>query len=133
MDIYKINLEEKYQREIFGLGEIYEIISVNHLRKKLLKKFKEGALCLASNKNHSSRGYNFYELEKRLEEWKILKKGYVDSPPWGSQPRNEENKQSYNLFIVFLVKIIFNFLVRLEFLWQGPEKSHMIYCMVKNK
>lgn len=128
MDICKINLKEKYQREIFGLGEVYEIISVNFLRKKLLRKFKSGVLYLASNKNHSLR--ELKDLIHKGEEL-VIKEGYVDSPPWSSRPRGQENKKSYNWLIVFLAKIIFYFLVRFEFFWQNPKKSHMIYLLTK--
>ena len=36
--IKKINLKTKYETKIYGLGEVYEIISIEKLRKKLLKK-----------------------------------------------------------------------------------------------
>lgn len=39
--------------EISGLGELYEIASVEKLREKLKKKYGDGIVFLASNKNHS--------------------------------------------------------------------------------
>ena len=41
-ELKKINISETYQTEIFGLGDIYEIMSVENIRQKLLAKFSDG-------------------------------------------------------------------------------------------
>lgn len=134
-EIKKISLTEKYQREIFGLGEIYEIMSVEQLRKRLWKKYGNGILFLASNKQHNKRGVNLNELKKHLQEQnlEIIKAGYVDSPPWASAPLSESTKKDYRKIIKIFAQIIFWFLIKVEFFWQRPLKSHMIYSMTKNK
>jgi hypothetical protein len=108
-------------------------MSVERIRKKLQKKFRNGTLYLSSNKNHIQRGMTLKELEKRIadEGFQVSKKGYADSPPWQSAPRNSENRRNYNPFLVKISKIIFFFLVGMEFLRESPERSHMIYCFVK--
>jgi hypothetical protein len=136
MDTYNkikiIDLRENYKREVFGLGEIYEIMSVER-RRKLLGKYTKGTLYLSSNKNHSGLGMTIKELEDFLKSQRktVLGCGFVDSPPWSSSPRNEENKSSYGKISIIAAKIIFWFLVHLEFFWEGPKKSHMIYLFSK--
>ena len=137
MDISKeietLALNKPYQIQIFGLGEVYEIMSVESLRKKLWQKYDSGWLYLATNKDHKGRGITLEDLEDYLrnQQSTIIKKGYVDSPPWSSRPLGERREKEYNKIIVFLAQIIFFFLLRLEFLWQGKKKSHMIYCLVR--
>ncbi|PIS42621.1 MAG: hypothetical protein COT24_02375 [Candidatus Kerfeldbacteria bacterium CG08_land_8_20_14_0_20_40_16] len=133
--INKISLSQSYQREIFGLGEVYEIMSVERLRKKLLKKHSYGTLYLASNQQHNNRGVVLEELAKQLagQNYSILAKGFVDSPPWRSAPLEKEIKKSYNKLIIAAAKIIFYLLIKIEFLWQGRKKSHMVFGLVKKQ
>ena len=63
----------------------------------------------------------------------IAEKGFADSPPWDSKPLSGDNKKSYAKIIVSLAKIIFFILVRIEFIWKGPRKSHMIYCLTQKQ
>lgn len=132
-EIKSINLTEHYQREIFGLGEIYELASAEYLRKKLLKKYNTGQLFLASNKTHSGRGVTLEDLVNYLtnQRLNIRKKGYLDSPPWSSAPLGKEKKKDYNKIIIYFVKLIFFILVRMEFLWRGEKRSHMVYVLIK--
>ena len=131
--IKKISLTETYQTEVLGLGEIYEIMSVEHLRKKLSKTVPAGELYLVSNYSHSKRGLTGKELISKLKEQDIIiwEKGFVDSPPWGSKPLSASEKKSYGSAAIFLAKIIFSILIHLEFFWRGPKKSHMLYCFSK--
>jgi len=132
-ELKKINISETYQTEIFGLGEIYEIMSVENIRKKLLAKFSDGELYLASNYAHSKRGCALEELASYLEKQNItiIEQGFADSPPWNSKPLSGDSKKSYAKIIISLAKIIFFILVRIEFIWKGPAKSHMIYCLTQ--
>jgi hypothetical protein len=130
--IEKIDLSQEYKSEIFGLGEVYEIMSVENIRKKLLKKFRSGTLYLASNKGHIQRGMTLDDLENQLSGsgFVILEKGYADSPPWQSKPRGKNNRRNYPSLIISISKMIFFFLVRLEAIREGSENSHMIFCLV---
>ncbi|PIY97240.1 MAG: hypothetical protein COY66_00635 [Candidatus Kerfeldbacteria bacterium CG_4_10_14_0_8_um_filter_42_10] len=132
-EINKINLSQTYQREIFGLGEIYEIMSVERLRKKLSKKHHSGTLYLASNQQHGNRGMRLEELAEYLtsQNGLILEKGLVDSPPWNSAPLEKGVKKQYNKLIIVVAKTIFYLLIRLEFLWRGQKKSHMVFGLVR--
>ena len=127
-----LDLNNNYKAEIFGLGEVYEIMSVERIRKKLLAKFLNGTLCLSSNKNHL-RGMTLDDLVNQLtnDGFTILEKGYADSPFWQSKPRGKNNRRNYNPLIINISKIIFFFLIRMEFLRENPKHSHMIYCLVK--
>lgn len=128
--IKKINLKEPYQADILGLGEVYEIMSVEKARKRLAKRYTDGELYLASNKSHSDRGLTLSELRCRLEKQGITvrQQGYTDSPPWLSKPLTKADKKSYSPIILFSAKIIFAFILPMEFIWQGPQRSHMIFC-----
>jgi hypothetical protein len=130
-----IELSEKYQRDIFGLGEVYEIMSVERMRRRLLNKYGGGKIYLASNKNHGGKGITLKELEFFLKEAGIIpaEKGFIDSPPWPSSPLKADDKKSYGKFIIATSKIIFWFLIRLESLWEGSKKSHMIYIFSQKK
>jgi hypothetical protein len=132
-NIQCLGLNENYGREIFGLGEVYEIMSVENIRKSLLKKFSTGTLYLTANKSHIQRGLTLGDLENHLisSGFTILDKGYADSPPWQSKPRGKDNRRNYSPFSTSISKIIFFFLVRIEFLMKGPKNSHMVYCLVK--
>lgn len=135
--IRKINLKEEYTRPILGLGEIYEIMSVERKRKNLLRKFGQGEIFLAANKEHSGHGITLADLKNYLKSqgFNILDTGYIDSPPFASRPLSPDQKRFYadNLFINYFAKIIFWFLIWLEFLWQGPKKSHMVFGLVKKQ
>lgn len=132
-EIKKIVLAETYQTEVLGLGEIYEIMSVEHLRKKLLKTFPSGDLYLVSNYSHSKRGLSGKEFISELKEKNITiwEKGFVDSPPWNSNPLSLGKKKCYGKATIFFAKFIFFILIYLEFFWRGPKKSHMLYCFSK--
>ncbi len=129
-EVKKINLKEPYQAEILGLGEVYEIMSVEKIRKRLAKKYTDGELYLASNKSHSDRGLTLVELSLYLENQGITvrQQGYTDSPPWLSKPLTKAEKKSYSPIILFLAKTIFVFILPMEFIWQGSRRSHMIFC-----
>lgn len=132
-EIKKIDLSETYQTEVLGLGEIYEIMSVERLRKKLLKTFTFGDLYLVSSYSHSKRGLTGKEFISELKGKNIIiwEKGFVDSPPWNSSPLSLDEKKCYGKTTIFFAKFIFFILIYLEFFWRGPRKSHMLYCFSK--
>lgn len=127
MAIYKISLEEKYQPKIYGLGEIYEMVSVERERKRLKERFGSGILFLCPNRQHSGRGLTPEELITKVKKsgYQILESGFVDSPPWKSAPGKKKN---WRLPISW-VEIIFKVLVILEFLWEGKKNSHLVYVL----
>lgn len=133
--IIKINIKTEYSRPIYGLGEIYEVGSVNWKRIGLLKKYHQGEMYLSSNKNHSNRGYSLSELRHIVKnKYKlILDSGYVDCPPWSSDPRGENsiNQVIYNNLVVLLAKIFFRFYYRFEFFTARPKTAHMVYVLAK--
>lgn len=127
-----LDLNDSYKTEIFGLGEVYEIMSVERIRKRLAGKFQNGTLCLSSNIGHL-RGMTLDDLTSQLTDsgFTILDKGYADSPPFHSRPRGKDNSRNYSPLIVNISKIIFFFLVKMEFLRENSNRSHMIYCLAK--
>jgi hypothetical protein len=133
--LIKLSIKNAYSRPIFGLGEIYEIGSVNWKRLILKNKFGDGTMYLASNKDHSGRGVSLDELKKvvKSESKTILDYGYVDCPPWSSEPRGEANinRVIYNKKMVFLVKIVFQSLFLFEFIFANSRKAHMIYVLAQ--
>jgi hypothetical protein len=97
----------RYNCEILGFGEIFEIKSVERIRKRLLKKYKNGILYLSSNKDHSGRGFTREEIEQKVRDdgLEILESGYADAPPWKSDPL-ESGQQSSKMGIPILSKLV---------------------------
>jgi nucleoside-diphosphate-sugar epimerase len=130
-----LNLNNKYHVEIFGFGEIYEIVSVEMLMKKLKRKYGDGVLLLAQNKDHSGEGLTLEELigYAKLRNLLIVKAGYVDSPPWFSK-RRESPRSIINFApILFITRKIFYILSNLEKFTASKYKAHMIYVFLKAK
>ncbi len=133
-EIIQLNLQDKYEPEIIGLGEIYEKMSVFYLQKKLRRKYKDGVLFLSSNKDHREKGFTLEELKSQVKSqgYQILFFGYVDSPSWSSYKIKSDKKSPYlKPVIISLAKIFFWFLIRLEFIWQEKNNSHMVYILTK--
>jgi len=130
-EIRKIDIRTAYEKPIYGLGEIYEIMSIERLRGKLLKKHAAGYLYLCSNKQHSQRGLTIDDLKQAFPDEKILIWGYTDCPPWQSSPREEVNKKKYPALILYFAKFIFFILLRFEPFWTDASKAHMIYCLTE--
>ncbi len=136
MAIYKLSLEQKYRPKIYGLGEIYEQISVERKRKRLRERFGSGILFLCPNKNHSGQGLSPKELKKKVREqqYQVLASGFVDSPLWKSKPGQVGKSPflGYSLLVI-LAKLVFRILVIFEFIWQGQNTSHLIYVLGRKK
>ncbi|MFZ5366486.1 MAG: hypothetical protein ACOZBZ_04345 [Patescibacteria group bacterium] len=132
MAIYKkLPLWQKYKPKIYGLGEVYEQISVERKKKRLKEKFGSGILFLCPNKKHSGRGLALEELQEKVRQQKylILTSGFVDSPPWRSSPGKRKGLK----LPLFLAKIIFYGLSFLESFWEGEENSHIVYVLGRKK
>jgi len=132
MAISKLKLNQKYKTQVLGWGEIYEIISVEKKKILLKKRFKQGVLFLVSNKDHSNQGLKLKKLEEKISRqgYRILAKGFVDSPPWPSVLRQSRKNSFLNLpWLKLMIANLFKVLVLFEFLWQGKKKSHMIYVL----
>ena len=63
--IIKQDIQKRYECEILGFGEVFEIISVERIRKKLIRKHQDGVFYLSSNRDHSGRGFTKEEVERR--------------------------------------------------------------------
>jgi len=104
--IIKQDINTRYNCEILGFGEIFEIKSVERIRKRLAKKYKNGILYLSSNKDHSGRGFTREELERAIKDegYELLESGYADAPPWKSDPL-ESGQKSPKMEIPILSKL----------------------------
>jgi hypothetical protein len=124
-----------YTRPIFGLGEIYEIMSVERTRKKFVSSYPESTILLSSNSTHSGRGVSLEQMNEYCvtQGIKVIASGYVDCPPWSSAPRHTERGMMKNKPLTSIAKLIFFFLIRLEFLWRNGKNSHMVYCLAKDE
>jgi len=125
-----LDINEEYCVEILGLGEIYEIASVERLRKRLRKKYGGGILFLASNKDHSGRGLTLEELVEYVKSHglKVIEAGYVDSPPWPSRKKEVPRNVVEHAIILSLARRIFDVLSNFERLTSSRRRAHMVYC-----
>ena len=99
-------MDEPYTTEIKGFGEVYEVMSVERLRKKLLKRY--GA------------NYTLYLVSLRLG-------GFVDCPPWNSKPRAKHRKLSR--VATTLARFIFAMILPLE----RFNKPHMMWMLQEDQ
>jgi len=131
--IIELNLNDTYYTEIFGFGEVYEIVSVERLRKKLKKKYKTGKILLTSNRNHSDKGLTLEELidYAKSKNLQIIEFGYVDCPPWQSKKRTKCGTITRNPIIITLAKIVFYFISLLEDITVSKYRAHMVYVFCK--
>lgn len=130
--ILKLNLTDKYKCEIKGLGEVFEIVSVETLRKSLLAKYNHGFLFLASNRDHSGRGFSKEDLETEIiiDKLKLISSGYADAPPWRSNPKEQSEKGlAYSKFIICLAEILFKLWIPVfERFYRTRKKAHVIWA-----
>ncbi|MAG39303.1 hypothetical protein CMO90_04425 [Candidatus Woesearchaeota archaeon] len=115
--IKKINLKTKYETKIYGLGEVYEIISIEKLRKKLLKKYVYGILVLS---------------DKNIDYKKPLLKGTIDNPPWKSNKINKEKWTVKIWPIKVTAKVLFHIMVFFE-IFRKQKKAHMKYVFYQDE
>ena len=134
LSVKEINLKDIYVCDIKGFGEIYEMMSVRKLQKRLIRRFKDGYLFLVSNRDHSGFGYTHEELVQlvRNKNLEILDSGYIDSFILKSKPKRkgEINPLVKQRIFFILAKLFFYFLLKFEFLFRNKNTSHMIYVLV---
>lgn len=135
MKVKKIRLAANYEIPLYGLGDLYEQMSVNHLRRRLLALAKGGTLFLVSNADHTpGNGLTRDELiELAKSEGKlIIDEGFTDTfilpavqyAPGGPSPYLRSR------LVANLARLLFLLLVRLEPVFAGPKRSHMRYVLV---
>jgi hypothetical protein len=111
--VVALPLNAHYAPEIRGYGELYEQVSVNRLLKRLRKKHRDGLLLLApSNSNSRIR-------QLVPPTFKIVETGYVDSPPWKSNPRTNPRKIRFQRLATLAFKLLAFF--------EPADRGHMIY------
>jgi hypothetical protein len=116
-----------------GLGELFEIVSVNYVLKKLRQRYKSGMIYLASNRVHSGRGFTRQALEEEIEKdgLKLVSSGFADAPPWRSNPKDNESK-SLTIRIPFLpqfAKILFHIWIPLyERFYRNEKRAHIVWA-----
>jgi len=131
--IIKLDVHEPYACEVKGFGEIFEIKSVERIRKRLKRKYKNGVLYLSSNKDHSGRGFTREELERAIRDdgLEVEESGYADAPPWRSEPI-EEGDMSSKMSIPILpvvVPFIFSLWIPLfECFYRKRKKAHIAWA-----
>jgi len=131
--IIKQDVHQKYDCKILGFGEIFEIKSVERIRKKLIRKHQDGVLYLSSNKDHSGRGFTREELEKAIknDDLELMESGFADAPPWKSDPL-ETGQQSSKMSIPILSKlapILFVLWIPVfEKFYRKRRKAHVVWA-----
>lgn len=108
---------------IRGYGEIYEMISVERIRRKMLKRYGSKV--------------KFYLMEELtlhfIDEDRFIEVGEVDNPPWKCLPRSIGNYKRINPLFMALSVAIFKVMVLFESpIWSRFYKPHLYYCVMKN-
>jgi len=133
-EVAALDIRREYARKINGLGEIYEIMSVERLRKRLRRKYGRGILFLSPNKEHSGRGLKRNDLIKKLkrESYTVIESGFVDCPPWGSRvPEAYERSPFMSCSILLTVfKYALRAVLFLERWYTNGRRAHVIYAFV---
>lgn len=135
MKVKKIRLDEDYDIPVYGLRDLYEQLSVNHLRRRLLMLAKGGTLFLVSNADHvPGDGLTRDELIElaKSEDKLIIDEGFVDTFILPERRRSPGEARPYtrSRFFMALARLLFLLLVRCEPLFAGPRRSHMRYILV---
>ncbi len=134
--VIELPLDKKYECEIFGLGEIFEIVSIENLRKKLKKQYRVGVLFLHSNKDHSGRGLSLEELceEAKKRDYTVVQSGFADAPPWKSSPASEVTDKKKIPFSVPISYFLFSIWIPLmERFYRKKDIAHVVYCFGQKK
>ena len=135
MKVKKIRLDAEYEIPLYGPGDLYEQMSVNHLRRRLLALAKGGTLFLVSNADHApGDGLTRDELIElaKSEEKLIIDEGFTDTfiLPATRQAPGAASPYIRNRLLAGLTRLLFLLLVRLEPVFAGPKRSHMRYILV---
>ncbi len=134
-NLIDLDINDEYNIEITGFGDIYEVVSVRVLMKRLKKRHGGGLIYLCSNSEHGGRGMSLEGLEAfvRDKNGEVAEKGFVDVPPWRSRPRAKGTKNPLIRYetlnrIAGLVSLA---LVPLERFTRSKKRTHMVYCFFK--
>lgn len=131
--IVKQKINEDYTCQVWGLGELFEIVSVNYVLRKLRQRYKSGMIYLASNKTHSGRGFTRRALEAEIKKngLSLVSSGFADAPPWKSNPK-EGGKQSITmriLFLPWLANALFHIWMPLcERMYRNENRAHIVWA-----
>ena len=131
--IIKQDIRQCYECEVLGFGEVFEIISVERIRKRLLRKYGDGQLYLSSNKDHSGRGFTKEEVEKTIinDELELLDSGYADAPPWKSDPleSGQTSPKMKNKVVSKMVPVLFHvWIPLLERYYRKRRRAHVVWA-----
>jgi len=130
--ILKQKASQEYTCEIKGLGEVFEIISIELLRKSLKTKYGTGMLYLSSNYGHSQRGFQKEDLEAEIikDGLNLIRSGYADAPPWNSNPNEEEVKGiAVNPLMVSFSKLLFYIWIPIfERFYRTRTRAHVTWA-----
>lgn len=138
IQITELKLEDEYQIEINSLADIYEKITVEHLQKEFKKRYGEGNLFIALNKESLSNE-NGVELNKFvdiIEEngYEVINYGFINSAK--SQSNSQQVPKEGNSMLLLKVPIISYFVgiylkIRLhyEFLFENKKFAHKVYVL----
>jgi len=128
---FQLRLDEQYAPQVKGLGELYEIRSVNRLKRRLLRRCPEGVLFLAARRGLTCEACRCLEEKIRRDACVIVEKGLVDAPPWPSRPRKAPSLAVRQKWLMSLAGPLLGVLVNFEFLWR--RKAHMAYYCVRRQ
>lgn len=129
--ILREQFKNAYCGKIRGYGEIYEIESVEYLRKRLWNlygnEYPYAVLYLEPKDENSLQE----TLNKSVEEIRdnVLDAGITDRPFWGCKPK--ENGKAPNSFLMGLAKIVFKVIVRFESWYIWGNDHHISYVLLK--
>jgi len=128
------DINEPYTCEILGFGEIFEIISVERIRRTLLKTHDKGTLFFSANRDHSGGGKTLDYLVNHVakKEHNLIAFGYADAPPWKSDPL-ESGQRSHKLnskLLSALLPVLFKIWIPLfEGFYKKKKLAHVVWAM----
>ncbi len=135
-NLIDLNIDDEYNVKITGFGDIYEIVSVRMLMKRLKRQYGPGLIYLCSNSGHGGRGMSLEELEAFVSRINgdVAEKGFVDVPPWRSRPRAGGTKNPLIRYesLNHVARLASLLIVPFERFIRSKERAHMVYCFSIN-
>ncbi|MFH1850432.1 MAG: hypothetical protein ABH879_09730 [archaeon] len=121
----KIDIRDQYRADIYGFGEIYEIVSVNYLLQKLRARYAGGDLYLFDGSDVRYTGLRDYLIMGEIP----FEEGTADRPPWKPKTRTHQRPVTAYPAVRDLAALAFRLLVRLEFLWSQAHLRYVFTAM----